>query len=125
MKEKALRELASILNPSAKLPEGETLNFKSGGYIQIDVPKINVDFKNFDIEEEFRDEWDEYKMWDLQMKNPEETYRAYSMANYPEEKGIIMLNVRIATPPPHDMTLPPGIMSSYIFRTKTTGKVDT
>ncbi|MCK4920900.1 MAG: NADH:ubiquinone reductase (Na(+)-transporting) subunit F, partial [Bacteroidales bacterium] len=68
-----------------KLPEGETLNFRSGGYAQIDVPKIDVEFKDMDIKEEFRDEWDKFKMWDLKMKNPEETYRAYSMANHPAE----------------------------------------
>ncbi|MCK5029776.1 MAG: NADH:ubiquinone reductase (Na(+)-transporting) subunit F, partial [Bacteroidales bacterium] len=75
-----------------KLPEGEELNFKSGGYIQIDVPKINVEFKDMDIEEQFRDEWDQYNMWNLKMKNPEETYRAYSMANHPGEGNIIKLN---------------------------------
>ncbi|HIE16514.1 MAG TPA: NADH:ubiquinone reductase (Na(+)-transporting) subunit F, partial [Bacteroidales bacterium] len=82
-----------------KLPEGENLNFRSGGYIQIDIPKCTVDFKDFDVEEEFRDEWDKYKMWDLKMKNPEDTFRAYSMANHPAEGNIVMLNVRIATPP--------------------------
>jgi len=66
-----------------KLPEGETLDFKSGGYIQIDVPKVNVDFKDMDIEERFRDEWEKFGMFDLQMKNPEPTFRAYSMANHP------------------------------------------
>jgi Na+-transporting NADH:ubiquinone oxidoreductase subunit F len=82
-----------------KLPEGEKLNFKSGGYIQIDVPKIEVDFsKDIDVEEEYRDEWDKYAMWDLKMKNSEETYRAYSMANHPAEGNIVMLNIRIATP---------------------------
>jgi Na+-transporting NADH:ubiquinone oxidoreductase subunit F len=80
--------------------EGEKLNFKSGGYIQIDVPKVEVDFsKDIDVEEEYRDEWDKFKMWDLVMKNSEETYRAYSMANHPAEGNIVMLNIRIATPP--------------------------
>ncbi|MDX2444467.1 MAG: NADH:ubiquinone reductase (Na(+)-transporting) subunit F [Bacteroidales bacterium] len=103
-----------------KLPEGETLDFQSGGYVQIDVPKILVDFKGFDIEEEYRDEWDKFKMWDLKMKNSEETYRAYSMANHPAEGNIVMLNIRIATPPWDRakggfMNVNPGICSSYIF----------
>jgi len=112
-----------------KLPEGEKLNFKSGGYIQIDVPKIEVDFKtDVDVEEEYRDEWDKYKMWDLHMKNPEETYRAYSMANHPAEGNIVMLNIRIATPP-WDVShgrfknVNPGICSSYIFSRKPGDKV--
>ena len=106
-----------------KLPEGETLNFKSGGYAQIDVPKIDVKFKDMDIKEEFRDEWDKFNMWDLKMKNPEETYRAYSMANHPAEGNIVMLNIRIATPP-WDRSkgafanVNPGICSSYIFSRK-------
>ncbi len=111
-----------------KLPEGEELNFKSGGYIQIDVPKVEVDFKDMDIEEEFRDEWDQYNMWNLKMKNPEETYRAYSMANYPKEGNIVKLNIRIATPP-WDRSkngfakVNPGVCSSYIFSRKPGDKV--
>jgi Na+-transporting NADH:ubiquinone oxidoreductase subunit F len=112
-----------------KLPEGEKLNFKSGGYIQIDVPRIEVDFsKDIDVEERFRDEWDKYSMWDLTMKNPEETYRAYSMANHPAEGNIVMLNIRIATPP-WDVShgrfknVNPGICSSYIFSRKPGDKV--
>ena len=111
-----------------KLPEGETLDFKSGGYIQIDVPKIEVDFKDFEVEEQFRDEWDQYHMWDLKMKNPEPTYRAYSMANYPAEGNIVKLNIRIATPP-WDRSkgafqkVNPGICSSYIFSRKPGDKV--
>ncbi|MDA3954843.1 MAG: NADH:ubiquinone reductase (Na(+)-transporting) subunit F [Bacteroidales bacterium] len=111
-----------------KLPEGEELNHQSGGYIQIDVPKLNVDFKDFEIEEQFRDEWDQFNMWDLKMKNPEETYRAYSMANYPKEGNIVKLNIRIATPP-WDRSkntfqkVNPGICSSYIFSLKPGDKV--
>jgi len=112
-----------------KLPEGEKLNFKSGGYIQIDVPRLDVDFsKDIDVEERFRDEWDRYHMWDLYMKNPEETYRAYSMANHPAEGNIVMLNIRIATPP-WDVShgrfknVNPGICSSYIFSLKPGDKV--
>jgi Na+-transporting NADH:ubiquinone oxidoreductase subunit F len=111
-----------------KLPEGETLNFQSGGYIQIDVPKIEVDFKNFDIDEQFREEWDQFKMWNLKMKNPEETYRAYSMANFPKEGNIVKLNIRIATPPWDRakgtfMNVNPGICSSFIFSRKPGDKV--
>ena len=110
------------------LPAGEHLNFKAGGYVQIDVPKITVDFKDIDVEEEYRDEWDKYKMWDLKMVNPEETFRAYSMANHPAEGDIIMLNVRIATPPWDRskgafMKVNPGICSSYIFSRKPGDKV--
>ena len=111
-----------------KLPEGETLDFISGGYVQIDVPKIEVNFKDFDIEEEYRDEWDQYRMWDLKMKNSEETYRAYSMANHPAEGNIVMLNIRIATPPWDKskggfMKVNPGVCSSYIFSRKPGDKV--
>lgn len=111
-----------------KLPEGETLDFQSGGYIQIDVPKIEVDFKDMVIEEEYRDEWDQFNMWDLKMKNPEPTYRAYSMANHPAEGNIVMLNIRIATPPWDRakggfMNVNPGICSSFIFSRKPGDKV--
>ncbi len=111
-----------------KLPEGEHLDFKSGGYIQIDVPKIEVDFKDFDIDEKYRDDWDKFNMFDLKMKNPEPTYRAYSMANHPAEGNIVMLNIRIATPPFDRvnggfMKLNPGICSSYIFSLKPGDKV--
>jgi Na+-transporting NADH:ubiquinone oxidoreductase subunit F len=112
-----------------KLPPGEELNFKSGGYIQIDVPKLEVDFKDMDIEEEFRDEWDKFNMWDLKMKNPEPTYRAYSMANHPGEGNIVMLNIRIATPPWDAAkggfaNVNPGVCSSYIFNCKPGDKVE-
>ncbi|MFC2117856.1 NADH:ubiquinone reductase (Na(+)-transporting) subunit F [Bacteroidota bacterium] len=111
-----------------RLPEGESLDFQSGGYVQIDVPKINVDFKDMDIEKEYHDEWDGFKMWDLKMKNPEPTYRAYSMANHPAEGNIVMLNIRIATPPWERakngfMKVNPGICSSYIFSRKPGDKV--
>jgi len=111
-----------------KLPEGERLDFQSGGYIQIDVPRIEVGFRDFDVEEEYRDEWDKFKMWDLKMKNPEETFRAYSMANHPAEGNIVMLNIRIATPPWDRakgafMKVNPGICSSYIFSRKPGDKV--
>ncbi len=111
-----------------KLPEGETLDFKSGGYIQIDVPKVDVDFKDMDIDERFRDEWEKFGMFDLQMKNPEPTFRAYSMANHPAEGNIVMLNIRIATPPFDRVSngfkkVNPGVCSSYIFNLKPGDKV--
>lgn len=111
-----------------KLPEGENLNFRSGGYIQIDVPKIDVDFKDIDINETYRGDWERMKMFDLKMHNPEPTYRAYSMANHPAEGNIVMLNIRIATPPFDRAAgafanLNPGICSSYIFSRKPGDKV--
>ncbi|MDX8339250.1 NADH:ubiquinone reductase (Na(+)-transporting) subunit F [Draconibacterium sp. IB214405] len=111
-----------------KLPEGETLDFKSGGYIQIDVPKIDVNFKDMDIEEEYREEWEKFGMFDLVMKNPEPTFRAYSMANHPAEGNIVMLNIRIATPPFDRASngfkkVNPGVCSSYIFNLKPGDKV--
>src|SRR6056297_2318063 len=111
-----------------KLPEGENLDFKSGGYIQIDVPKTEVDFKDIDVDDRFRDEWEKFGMFDLKMKNPEETFRAYSMANHPAEGNIVKLNIRIATPP-WDRSkgafkkVNPGICSSFIFSRKPGDKV--
>ncbi len=107
-----------------ELPEGENVDFRAGGYIQIECPPKAIDFKDFEVEERFRDDWDKFKLWDLKSHPKEGALRAYSMANYPEEKGIIMLNVRIATPPPgHMQDYPPGIMSSYIFDLKPGDKV--
>jgi len=111
-----------------KLPEGEILDFESGGYIQIDVPACEVDYKDMVIEEKFREDWDKLKMWDLKMKNPEPIFRAYSMANHPAEGNIVMLNIRIATPPWDRsknafMNVNPGICSSYIFSRKPGDKV--
>ena len=112
-----------------KLPEGEILDFESGGYIQIDVPQITCDFGKIDITShpklgkdpmEFKPEWDQYGMWSLSMKNDEEQFRAYSMANHPAEGNIVMLNIRIATPPWDRkantwMPVNPGVCSSYVF----------
>ncbi|MCC7317931.1 MAG: NADH:ubiquinone reductase (Na(+)-transporting) subunit F [Bacteroidales bacterium] len=112
-----------------KLPAGERLDFLSGGYIQIDVPKLEVDFsKDIEVEDRYREEWDKFKMWDLKMKNTEEQYRAYSMANHPAEGNIVMLNIRIATPPWDRktngfMNVNPGVCSSYIFSRKPGDKV--
>ncbi|HKK43431.1 MAG TPA: NADH:ubiquinone reductase (Na(+)-transporting) subunit F [Bacteroidales bacterium] len=111
-----------------KLPEGESLDFTPGGYIQIDVPKYETSYRDFDIDERFRSDWDSFKMWDLHIKNTEETFRAYSMANYPAEKNLIKLNIRIATPPWDNArkqfkNVPPGLCSSYIFSRKPGDKV--
>ncbi len=115
-----------------RLPDGEELDFESGGYIQIDVPEVEVDFKNIDIAahpehhddpDKFRSEWDKFGLWDLKMKNDEPQFRAYSMANHPAEGNIVMLNIRIATPPWDRaknawMDVNPGVCSSYVFDLK-------
>ncbi|MCB1021697.1 MAG: NADH:ubiquinone reductase (Na(+)-transporting) subunit F [Acidobacteria bacterium] len=106
-----------------ELPPGESVPFRAGGYIQIAAPPHHVKYKNFDIEPEYRDAWDAFKLWDIESKVDEPVERAYSMANYPEEKGIIMLNVRVATPPPR-MNVPPGKMSSWIFDLKPGDKAE-
>lgn len=120
-----------------RLPEGETMDFQSGGYIQIDVPKITVDFKDMDIAphpedpagpDKFRAEWDKFNLWPLRMVNDEPQFRAYSMANHPAEGNIIMLNIRIATPPwdrakNNWMAVNPGVCSSYVFGCKPGDKV--
>jgi Na+-transporting NADH:ubiquinone oxidoreductase subunit F len=112
-----------------KLPEGENLKFRSGGYIQIDVPKYEgVKFSDFDVEDEYKEDWNNMKMWGLVTNNPEPTFRAYSMANHPAEGNIIMLNIRIATPPWDRaagtfMNVNPGICSSYIYSLKPGDKV--
>jgi Na+-transporting NADH:ubiquinone oxidoreductase subunit F len=111
-----------------KLPEGAEMDFLPGGYIQIDVPEYETSFKDFIIEDQYRPEWDQYKMWDLKIKNTTETYRAYSMANFPAEKNIIKLNIRIATPPWDNVkkqfkNVPPGLCSTFIFSRKPGDKV--
>jgi Na+-transporting NADH:ubiquinone oxidoreductase subunit F len=106
-----------------ELPAGEHVDFRAGGYIQIECPAYDLKFADFAIEERFRDEWDKYNLWRYEAHVVEPAIRAYSMANYPEERGIIMLNVRIATPPPNAPNIPPGIMSSYIFGLKPGDKV--
>jgi Na+-transporting NADH:ubiquinone oxidoreductase subunit F len=106
------------------LPEGEHVNFRAGGYIQIECPPHEVHYKDFIVEEQFRDEWDKFNLWQYSSKVTEKLERAYSMASYPDEKGIIMLNVRIASPPPRaPQGTPPGKMSSYIFSLKPGDKV--
>ncbi|MGB5054118.1 MAG: NADH:ubiquinone reductase (Na(+)-transporting) subunit F, partial [Nitrospirales bacterium] len=106
------------------LPDGESVEFRAGGYIQIECPPHEVKFTDFEIEEKFRTDWDHANLWRFKSKVTEPVVRAYSMANYPEEKGIIMLNVRIATPPFGSTDhIPPGKMSSYIFNLKPKNKV--
>ncbi len=101
-----------------ELPEGEDVDFRAGGYIQIEAPPHVVPYKDFDIETEYRGDWDKFGLWEYVSKVDELVERAYSMANYPGEKGIVMLNVRIASPPPGSVGIPPGQMSSYIFNLK-------
>ncbi len=120
-----------------RLPEGENLDFKAGGYIQIDVPEVEVPYSDMDIApnpndpagaEKFKGEWDKFNLWDLSMKNDEEIFRAYSMANHPAEGNIVMLNIRIATPPWDRskntwMNVNPGVCSSYVYSLKPGDKV--
>ncbi len=105
------------------IPDGESVPFRAGGYIQIEAPAHHVKYADFDIEEQYRGDWERFGFFNLESKVDDETIRAYSMANYPEEAGIIMLNVRIASPPPNNLTLPCGKMSSYIFSLKAGDKV--
>ena len=106
-----------------ELPEGEDVNFKAGGYITIECPPHEVHYKDFEIENEYHEDWDKYDVWRYVSKVDEEVIRAYSMANYPGEKGVIMLNVRVASPPPRLPDVPPGKMSSFIFNLKPGDKV--
>ena len=98
-----------------ELPEGEDVKFRAGGYIQIEAPSYSLSYKDFDISKEYHEDWDKFKIWDFNSISNEPIERAYSMANCPDEKGIVMLNVRIASPPPGSTDIPAGKMSSYIF----------
>ena len=106
-----------------QIPNGESVPFRAGGYIQIEAPAHHVKYSDFDIDEQYRGDWNHFGFFDVESKVDTDTLRAYSMANYPEEEGIIMLNVRIATPPPGRLHLPAGKMSSYIFSLKPGDKV--
>ena len=107
-----------------KLPEGEEVNFKAGGYVQIEAPAYeNLDYKSFNVEDKYKEDWDRFKIWDNVANNNEPIIRAYSMANYPEEKGILKFNIRVASPPPGTTDIPPGIMSSWTFNLKPGDKV--
>ncbi len=123
------RNVATFIKEfTVKLPAGEHMDFEPGSYSQIDIPEFDLSYRDFDIDKQFHGDWDKFKMWDLQCKNPEPTIRAYSMANYPAEGDVITLNVRIATPPFDPATkgfmkVNPGIASSYIFNLKPGDKV--
>ncbi|MCH9829607.1 MAG: NADH:ubiquinone reductase (Na(+)-transporting) subunit F [Gammaproteobacteria bacterium] len=106
-----------------ELPVGQQVHFRAGGYIQIECPPHKVEYKSFEVEDRFREDWDKFNLWRYVSKVDEPVMRAYSMANYPDELGIIMLNVRIASPPPRQPDVPPGAMSSYIFNLKAGDKV--
>jgi Na+-transporting NADH:ubiquinone oxidoreductase subunit F len=106
-----------------ELPSGEKVDFKAGGFIQIECPAHISEYKSFDIDGEYRGDWDRFDMWRYTSTVKDDVVRAYSMANYPEEEGIIMLNVRIASPPPGSDDVPPGQMSSFIFNLKPGDKV--
>lgn len=108
-----------------EMPDGEILDFKPGGYIQIDIPEYSgLSYRSFDIGDKYRSEWDKYGMWQYTAQNEEPATRAYSMANFPAETGIIMLNIRIASPPPRMPDVPPGIGSSWLFNLKPGDEVD-
>ena len=107
-----------------KIPEGESVDFRAGGYVQLECPPHVVDYKDFDIPEEYRGDWDRFGVFDNVSKVDETIIRAYSMANYPEEKGLIKFNIRIASPPPGSKGIPPGKMSSWAFNLKPGDKVN-
>ena len=106
-----------------RLPEGEIVDFRAGGYVQLECPPFEINFSDFDIEEQYRGDWEHFKFFDLKCVSKEEVIRAYSMANYPEEQGVVKFNIRIATPPPGTTGINPGIMSSYVFNLKPGDKV--
>ena len=106
-----------------RLPEGEVVDFRAGGYVQLECPPFEINFSDFDIEEQYRGDWEHFKFFDLKCVSKEEVIRAYSMANYPEEQGVVKFNIRIATPPPGTTGINPGIMSSYVFNLKPGDKV--
>ena len=106
-----------------KLPEGENVDLRAGGYVQLECPPHAVKYKDFEIEEEYRGDWERFGFFKLESHVDETTIRAYSMANYPEERGVVKFNIRIATPPPGSEGIPPGVMSSWVFNLKPGDKV--
>lgn len=106
-----------------RLPEGEDVPFRAGGYVQLECPPHHVKFSDFDVEEEYRGDWEHFGFFKMESIVKDTTIRAYSMANYPEERGVVKFNIRIATPPPRTTGLPPGIMSSWVFNLKPGDKV--
>jgi Na+-transporting NADH:ubiquinone oxidoreductase subunit F len=101
-----------------RLPEGENVDFRAGGYVQLECPPHAIDYKTFDIDDEYRGDWDKFNVWQHKSVVDETTVRAYSMANYPEEQGVVKFNIRIASPPPGSSGIPAGKMSSYTFNLK-------
>jgi len=112
-----------IKERTLRLPEGENVNFRAGGYVQLECPPHTVHYKDFDIQPEFQGDWDKFDLWRYVSKVDETVIRAYSMANYPEEKGIVKFNIRVASPPPGRDDVPPGQMSSYVFSLKPGDKI--
>ncbi len=114
-----VRNVATLIREIVlRLPEGEEMDFRAGGFVQLTCPPFNVSYSDFDIEDEYRDVWDKFHLWRLQTGTDEPVTRAYSMANHPADKGVIILNVRIALPPPHAKDMPPGVISSWLFSLK-------
>lgn len=107
-----------------KLPEGENVNFRAGGYVQLECPPHTINYRDFDVDKQYHGDWDRFKIWDNLSTVTETVTRAYSMANYPEEKGIVKFNIRIASPPPGSQGIPPGKMSSWTFGLKPGDKVN-
>jgi Na+-transporting NADH:ubiquinone oxidoreductase subunit F len=106
-----------------RLPEGENVDFRAGGYVQLECPPHVVNYSDFDVEEEYRGDWERFGLYQYTSEVKEPLIRAYSMANYPEEKGVVKFNIRIASPPPGSTDIPPGKMSSYVFNLKPGDKI--
>ena len=106
-----------------KLPEGADVDFRAGGYVQLEIPPYDMSWSTIDVQDEYREDWDNFNFWDLKSKVEETTIRAYSMANYPEEKGILKFNIRVAPPPPRSEGLPPGAMTTYVANLKKGDKI--
>jgi Na+-transporting NADH:ubiquinone oxidoreductase subunit F len=106
-----------------KLPEGVDVDFRAGGYVQLEIPPYKMDWSTIDVQDEYREDWDTFNFWDLKSEVTETTIRAYSMANYPEEKGLLKFNIRVAPPPPRTENLPPGAMTSYVANLKKGDKI--
>jgi Na+-transporting NADH:ubiquinone oxidoreductase subunit F len=114
-----VRNVATLIREIVlRLPEGEEMDFRAGGFVQLTCPPFSVSYSDFDIEDEYRDVWDKFDLWRLQAGTDEPVTRAYSMANHAADKGVIILNVRIALPPPHAKDIPPGVVSSWLFSLK-------
>ena len=106
-----------------KLPEGVDVDFRAGGYVQLEIPPYKMQWSTIDVQDEYREDWDKFNFWDLKSEVDEPTIRAYSMANYPEEKGILKFNIRVSPPPPRMDHLPPGAMTSYVANLKQGDKI--